>query len=90
MKITKTGDRAALIKKYREKANAGCNVCPNCGEKESFLSYLNKRIYNKGLSSGCLSKTWATGFFKEKHMAIDCYKCNTCGCEWESEPYENV
>lgn len=88
MKITQTGDRAALVKKYKEKANTGRSVCPNCGEKESLLSYLDKRILNKGVSSGFISKSWATGFFKTKYMQIDCYKCNTCGCEWESEPYE--
>lgn len=75
MKITKTSKRMSELKTAKEIANKGCDKCPCCGE-----------IYN-GLP---LEKSWYQGrlFRKGRYMKIDCYTCDSCGAEWESEPYE--
>lgn len=52
------------------------------------LEYVKEGIYNKGIISGLVSTTWTKGLFKFKHMQADCYKCETCGAEWQSDPYE--
>lgn len=87
MRITKTSDRFSALENAKRIANAGCNKCPCCGETKSSLSYFTVGEIHKGILSG-LSKTWAEGLFKMKDMKCDCYKCLTCGAEWESEPYE--
>lgn len=88
MKIIKTGARSAELVGQRLKANLGCNRCPCCGENRKQIDYWKEGITHKGISSGGICKNWAEGFFKIKVMQIDCYKCYTCGAEWESDPYE--
>lgn len=78
MKITKTSDRAAFLKKAKENANKGCDKCPCCGENYKGFSPLIKTWYEGGILK------------KGKHMKIDCYTCESCGAEWESDPYEWV
>lgn len=87
MKITKSSKEAASFKAAKIAANAGCNVCPCCGENRSQLDYLRDGITMKGVSDG-ICKNWIEGFFRVKYMQTDCYKCYTCGAEWESKPYE--
>ena len=86
MKITKSKINQAVAKSNRELANVDCKECPECGEirkyhREGFSCY---GIFN------ATCKTWVTGFFKFRHKRIDCYHCYTCGCEWESEAYEEM
>lgn len=76
MKITKPGG-TNIKKRY---------TCPYCGETRSFYECFAKGEF-KGVSCGTY-KSWADGFFKMKNMRVDCYSCCTCGCEWESDPYE--
>lgn len=87
MKITKTAEKVQAFEKAKMKANAGCEVCPCCGETQSVGYYISKGFLHRGISSG-LCKTWVKGIFKIKNMHVDCYRCYTCGAEWESEPYE--
>lgn len=72
MKITKTSERAYQLKKAKEKANKGCKSCPCCG-----TPYI-------GIP---LVKSWVKGFFKMEHYEVQCYHCQYCGAEWESDPY---
>ena len=88
MKITKSGKKIAQLNTNKMLANIGCNICPCCGEKKSMLEYVKEGISNKGIVSGLVSTTWTKGLFKFKHMQADCYKCETCGAEWQSDPYE--
>ena len=87
MKITKTNKDANNSKIRKEIANQGCNKCPCCGETRSFYEAMEKGGKFQGiLNATC--KNYCKGIFKMKYMQIDCYKCETCGAEWESEPYE--
>ena len=85
MKITKSKDDINRFKTKRENANIGCHSCPGCGEIKTFDDYLNNGIAFKGISSGVCE--FSEGIFRTKQYQIDWYRCNTCGCEWESEPY---
>ena len=87
MKITKTNKMHNGAIARRTIANKGCDVCPCCGENKDAVEYMEEGIFNKGIFSGIV-KDYCKGFFKMKYMQIDCYSCETCGAEWESEPYE--
>lgn len=91
MKITKSSNEASRLNALKETANAGCLVCPCCGEKKSHVQYMKEEgvFTHKGVSGG-IYRSWAAGgFFKKiKNMRVDCYQCYTCGAQWESEPYE--
>lgn len=91
MKITHSGDRHKVVMANKAVANAGCGVCPTCGETHTAVHYIHKGILNMGILSG-MCRTWCEikwfGFGKDRHMKVDCYHCLTCGCRWESEPYE--
>lgn len=85
MKITKTNKDVINRNHRKSLANEGCDKCPCCGEtKELRFDYENGTT---GIDSG-MRRDWREGFFKPKHMRVDCYTCHTCGAEWESEPYE--
>lgn len=75
MKITKSPNQINSLKQKRELANVGCDICPECGQRNIGISYY---------------KAWCecTWFFKIRHIRIDCYACRKCGCHWESDPYE--
>lgn len=88
MKITKSSKEAASFASMRTVANVGCDVCPCCGENKSWIQYMKEGVYNKGVMSGALNKTWVEGVFRMRNMKCDCYKCYSCGAEWESEPYQ--
>ena len=47
--------------------------------------------FSIGGSKGILStgtRTFSKGVFKQRCFKIDGFKCLSCGCEWESDPYE--
>ena len=95
MKITKTDKEVSNSELRKSIANQGCNICPCCGETKTTYDYMDEEGIPKfllgGLSKGIDStfcKNYCKGFFNMKYMQIDCYKCYTCGAEWESEPYE--
>ena len=87
MKITKWSNEVNISNEKRIIANIGCNICPCCGEVKDTFYYIKQGILNKGIFSG-IQKSWIEGFFKMRHMKADCYYCETCGAEWESDPYE--
>lgn len=88
MKITRTNRDVLSAEQRREIANAGCWVCPCCGETKKETDYFKEGIYNKGIFGGLIRKTWAEGLFRRRYMQVDCYTCNTCGAQWESDAYE--
>ena len=75
---------------WKINANLDCHKCPCCGETKTTAQYVADGIYNKGLSSLPLTKSWVKGLIRMRHMRCDCYKCYSCGAEWESNPYEFV
>lgn len=88
MRITKSSRDAASLAVSSAVANAGCNKCPCCGETKSLSDYMNEGIWNKGVSGRGIERTWVEGLFRMRNMKCDCYKCYSCGAEWESEPYQ--
>ena len=89
MKVTKTADYVSALNAQKASANAGCQQCPCCGETKKDWEYIEEGIINKGISGGWY-KSWAEGWFRMRSMRCDCYKCYTCGAEWESEPYQGA
>lgn len=87
MKITKTLKTTISFDTMKAIANDGCNVCPCCGEAKSWVDYTKEGILEKGVMKGTC-KTWVEGIFHMRNMKCDCYKCYSCGAEWESEPYQ--
>lgn len=84
MRIIRTNKNAAAATLNRQRANAGCNICPCCGETHSSLEYMQKGIMDSGIVSGFLRRIYY-GPFGAKYA--DVYSCKTCGAEWESEKY---
>lgn len=76
MKITRTAKDVQKIEKRRQKAREGCDVCPCCGNTDIRCSIYPKYVLR--------------GFFKLREVRIDRYNCDTCGAEWESEPFEEL
>lgn len=74
MKITKTPYEVISKNLKKEKANYGCYECPYC--------------FAHGLDITVTYKTWIKGLIRMKNMRVDCYYCNKCGSEWESDEYE--
>lgn len=62
-----------------------CKVCPVCKENRQFFIDPEKGI--QGVSSGLISRHISTGLFRSKLYEVRCYKCYTCGAEFESDPY---
>ncbi len=87
MKITKSASAVAISRTQKALANVGCQKCPCCGETKTSIEYMMEGVAAKGVSSG-LIKTWVEGTFRIRHMRCDCYKCYSCGAEWESDPYQ--
>lgn len=51
MKITRTSQAALSAQQRSQLANAGCKVCPCCGETKSEMEYFKEGIYNKESSA---------------------------------------
>lgn len=75
MKIKVSRNEANRKKTLMEEAIKGCDKCPECG-KELKLLYIPT----------CTYKT--KGIFKIVVYQINHYRCDECGCEWESDPFE--
>lgn len=90
MKITKMYDETDA---RRAKANIGCNVCPKCGENKTDFDYVNEALERNEdipLGRGIIQYGYydtSKGLFRLTGYQTDCYKCLTCGAEWESDPY---
>lgn len=89
MRVTRTPEDAFYAQRWKRWANAGCEVCPCCGERKTEMEYCEEGVYNKAVSGGTC-KRWAKGLFRVRYIQVDRYWCYTCGAEWESEPYEIV
>ena len=61
-----------------DKATAGCNICPNCGEKEKIISHKHTDYVG---NSGCLL------YRKPRRANYIHYNCMSCGATWESERF---
>ena len=77
-------DNKRISKFMRRNANLGYNNCPKCGEIRHIYVENNEL---KGISNGMFME-WHGGIFPMRTMRCDCYKCLTCGANWESEPYQ--
>lgn len=75
MKIIKISDFPTSMQTKRLEANKGCDICPCCGNKNVRHS-LDPFTYTKGF------------LFWKKYYRIDCYKCNNCDAQWQSELFE--
>lgn len=87
MKITKTGDTARALEAGRKMANAGCDRCPCCGESKEYTPFLHSGIMKVGYGVVWRRGKGFFGFLKEKCCHVDKYHCESCGANWESEPY---
>lgn len=96
MKVTKTKHQAREKRVTKYEANIGCNKCPECGETKDYFDWLGDVLHGKiasnerprGISGGiCRYVSIRTGLFKWEQRMVSCYKCETCGAEWESDPY---
>lgn len=87
MKVTKSVDDVKRFNTNKSIGNRGCDVCPNCGERSDYFDNLCSGKKTGGIMDTG-ARTWANGFFKTRYWKADTYKCMTCGCEWESDPYE--
>lgn len=70
----------------RDSAIRELSICPVCGENRPFFLDENGRF--RGIDAGFTSKTWREGFFKVRSMKVECAECFTCGCQYESSPYQ--
>ena len=61
--------------------------CPYCGETKRAIEYKDQWMH-KGIAKCVQPKVFKKGLFKRKTWQVDRYYCQTCGCEWEGEPYE--
>ena len=59
MKITRTSQAALSAQQRSQLANAGCKVCPCCGETKSEMEYFKEGIYNKGVFGGLICELTA-------------------------------
>lgn len=73
-------------KAAKEKANAGCNICPCCGESSRMYVEFANKPHVRGIAHN--SCDYYRGFFKQRHYVIDKYHCYSCGAEFESDVYE--
>lgn len=82
MRVTKTSEQAYASLNRKRRANRGCNMCPCCGEDKPTTYY--GPFEHKGILTGLQKHN--TGFFSSGTVC-DLYFCETCGAEWESDPY---
>ena len=88
MKITKTSKDAQIEYLSRKDSLSGCDVCPCCGESKDLWYYINNfGKIEKGIVEIGQRRSTRGNFFNMKVFAVDCFKCLTCGTEWESEEY---
>ena len=94
MKIITTQEQSLRRKAREAKANAGCDICPCCGESKESWEYLGDNILNKGIVRGVQRtvevKTKVAllrWFSSAKTKTVNSYWCQTCGAEWESDPF---
>lgn len=73
MRVLRTKEQVDKIKKKKEKAIEGCEVCPCCGKKEwvDWQRHSHIAFTLKG--------------FVEKERRY--YKCRLCGAMWRSGSY---
>lgn len=93
MKITKTSTDQSYMASVKEMANRGCDRCPCCGESKTSGYYMAQEGYlsRKGIHPAGIKIRSKGGLFtKVRVMQVDCYRCGTCGAEWESDPYERI
>ncbi len=77
MKITKTNKEVSNYQQEKAKANAGCDVCPCCGTTNIQPYMLPIHVVEER-------------FWKSRAYTVDCYKCDNCGAEWQSDPYDII
>ena len=94
MKITKI-PKEDPKKLAKQKALEECAICPYCGEIEEYFTvnkalkcFKNNISFNE-LYNGieCLGE-FKRGTLFNMSYRVTCYKCHTCGTEYESDPYE--
>lgn len=92
MKITKTAKQAAAERQRLDFAYEQGKKCPECGETRQYTEYLHHCTGHSGHTlkpygvSGGVERPHTTGVFRIKVQTVKCFKCHTCGAEWESDP----
>lgn len=90
MKITKLPDKYDMNKYYEDKILKENEFCPFCGTKSRIENGLFLRVeiswygrkdeQEKFSLKKLIPERW-------KHWKKYMYKCDKCGAEWESEPF---
>ena len=70
----------------KNKANEGCEKCPNCGEiKNPYMSHSDEGSVLCGIQSNII--TYKKMHSKTEVAAKTMYRCFTCGCIYMSDEY---
>lgn len=87
MKITKLPDKYDMNVYTKDKISNKNKICPYCGETKSTLDYLHNGAEFKGIMELPMEMV-KEKLFSYKVINYFKYICNSCGAEWESEPYK--
>lgn len=82
MKITKSAKQVTAIQNERLQALQGCDKCPCCGETKKWIP-----LIQSGGICRIGEKIEIKGIIHIRVYHIDCFECESCGAQWESEPY---
>lgn len=93
MKITFTAEDYKTFEKERREANKGCYICPCCGEyRQSFVyDMLGENLPLRRIGIDIHTerrKIYDPKLDEFTNASIDCFLCNNCHTQWESEPFD--
>ena len=78
MKITKSPDKEDIQLIREDTAQWGCECCPCCKDSTNQIKHLGAGSDYNPMS------------YYETHYSYYTYKCEVCGCEYESDPFDII